>query len=304
MKSNPDLEYLMQFRQNLTIIFQIALITSWLTVSTNPAFGQTFGGIVRDFETKNALPYANIGIVKKNIGCISDEGGAFRLDLSNSVGSDTVVISYVGYLPFKTIISKIDPSRSHTIDLKPYSQRLKEVVIRSKPEIITLGNKGRSGRHSGWGDFTSSRGRAIGVLIKTPDSKLKISKVVFHLNACEFDSARVRINLLKYEDGQTRPFEDQKENIFQTIHQKKGWIEVAMTEDIVVRNEEVIVAIEWVDAWAKTRTMDEGGSYLFTISLDNSRGSQYIRQTPEEPINLINSDFTPSIYLECFAVRE
>lgn len=294
----------MQIRQKLSTTLQIALVAPWFIVFCTPAIGQSFRGTVRDLETKQGLPYANIGVKKKSIGCISDEGGAFQLDLSRSTESDTLVISYVGYLPYVVPVSSVDLTRSHSVEMKPSSQVLNEVTIRGRPHIVTVGNKGKSGLHSGWGDFTSSRGRAVGLLIKIPESKLKINKVAFHLNACEFDSARVRINLLKFKDGQARPFENQKQNIFYTIHKKKGWIEVPMSEDIVVRSEEVIVAIEWVDAWAKPRTMEEGGSYLFTISLDNSRGSQYIRQTPEEPIDLVLSEFTPSVYLECFAVPE
>ena len=275
-----------------------------LTLLSCPVFSQSFGGIVRDFATKEILPYANIGVKKKNIGGISDQSGAFQIDLSRATKADTVVVSYIGYDPHIVSLSNLDFSQRHIIELRPSSHVLKEVVVRSKPEIIILGNKGKSTRHTGWGDFSSSRGRAIGLSIKTPDVSLKINKLFFHLNACEFDSARVRINFLKIKDGDLKSFESQKQNIFVTIHKKKGWIEVPLLDDIAVRNDDLIVAIELLDAWAKPRSMDEGGSYLFTLSLAKARGAHYIRQTPEEPIQLAMSEFTPSIYLECFAIQD
>lgn len=290
--------------QKLNISFQIPSIAFCLTILSTTGFSQSFKGIVRDYTTKEILPYANIGVSKKNIGGISDQTGTFQVDLSRATGGDTVVISYIGYIPHALPISKLDLSQKYVIDLKQASQLLKEVIIRSKPEIIILGNKSKTNRHTGWGDLSSSRGRAIGLVIKTPDVSLKINKLFFHINACEFDSARVRINFLKVEDGNLESFESQKQNIFLTIHKRKGWIEVPLLEDIVLRKENVIVAIEWLDAWAKPRAIDEGGSYLFTLSLAHARGSHYIRQTPEESIQLITSEFTPSIYLECFAIRD
>ena len=138
-----------------------------------------------------------IAVKKKNIGGISDQSGAFQIDLSRATKADTVVVSYIGYDPHIVSLSNLDFSQRHIIELRPSSHVLKEVVVRSKPEIIILGNKGKSTRHTGWGDFSSSRGRAIGLSIKTPDVSLKINKLFFHLNACEFDSARVRINFFK-----------------------------------------------------------------------------------------------------------
>jgi CarboxypepD_reg-like domain len=280
------------------------LITWLLIILSTTGFTQSFRGSIRDNKTKENLPYANIGIKKKSIGGITDQNGTFQVDLSQSTKLDTVVISYIGYTSIMLAISKLDLNQYHFINLEPSAQMLREVIIRSKPEIITLGNKSRTPRHTGWGDFSSSRGRAIGLLVKVPDFSVRINKLFFHLDANEFDSVRVRINFLMIEDKELKPFESQKKNIFLTIHKRKGWIEVPLFEDIILRKENVVVAIEWVDAWAKQRSMEEGGSYLFTLSLAKSSGSHYIRQKPDESIQLANSESTPSIYLECFAVRD
>jgi hypothetical protein len=287
-----------------TIFFKIISITFWLTTLTATGFGQSFRGIIRDHTTKEILPYANIGVRKKNIGGISDQTGTFQVDLSQATREDTIVVSYIGYMSLAVPVLNLDVDKQHVIDLKPVSHLLKELTIRSKPEIITIGNKSKTTRHTGWGDFSSSRGRAVGLLIETPGFSVKVNKLIFHIDVCEFDSARVRINIYKIEGGNLKSFESQTQNIFLTIQKRKGWIEVPLHEDIVLRQEKVIVAIEWVDAWAKPRAIHEGGSYLFTLSLAKSHGSHYIRQAPEEPIQLTPSEFTPSIYLECIAIRD
>jgi len=273
------------------------------TISSFASFSQSFRGSIRDLVTKEALPYASIGIRQKGIGTITDLDGRFKFDVSQASNQDTLVISYIGYSSLLLPISKLDVKQENTFELKPTPKLLKEVVISAKPETIILGNKSKSSRYTGWGDFKSSRGRAIGLLIKSPAFPVRVNKLFFHVD-CEFDSARVRINLFKMNGKKLEPFASQKQNIFFTIHKRRGWIEVGLNETIVLRHEEVIVAIEWVDAWAKPRAIEQGGSYLFTLSLAHSLGYHYIRKTPEESIRLTSSEFTPSIYLECFAIRD
>lgn len=273
----------------------------FVTVSGN---SQVLRGTVRDSKTGEMLPYANIGIKGKQIGGISDREGRFHLDLANTMPADVLVVSYVGYSSEVIQVSKLDFTKEVEIKLVPSTMQLNEVVIHGKKEMIVLGNKSKSSRNTGWGDFTSSRGRAIGLLIPANDLPVRVNSVFFHLDACEFDSALVRINFCNTDKEQLIPLASQQKNIFHTIKQKKGWVEVRIWKDIILRNEAIIVAIEWLDAWAKPRSVEEGGSYQFTISLAKSTGYHYQRQTPEEPIQLTNSSYTPSIYLLCTPIQD
>jgi hypothetical protein len=262
-------------------------------------FCQNFQGIVRDSKTQEVMPYANIGIRGKQIGSISDQQGFFTVDLANAKPEDILVISYVGYTSKEFQISKLDLNKQYIVELTPSAQLLNEVVVRSKKDLVVLGNKGKSSRHTGWGDFTSSRGRAIGLLIPAYEVSIRVNSLFFHLNACEFDSVLVRINFFSQRGEQLIPLASQRKNIFQIIKQRKGWVEVRIVDYIVLDNTKAIVAIEWLDAWAKPRSMEEGGSYVFTISMDKTSGYHYQRQTSEEPVQLHRTEFTPSIYLAC-----
>lgn len=279
----------------------VLLASLFIPVAGN---GQTFRGIVRDSKTGEALPYANIGIQGKQLGGVSDQFGRFSVSFEAAASNDVVVISYVGYARKQFRVSELDMTQEHLVQLVPIVLQLDEIVVDGKRESVTLGNKGKTSRHTGWGDFSSSRGRAIGLLIPAYDVPVRVNQLFFHVDACEFDSALVRINFFVYQQEQLIPFASQQKNIFHTINQKKGWVEVRILEDIILRNEEVIVAIEWLDAWAKPRSLKEGGSYVFTISLARSTGYHYQRQTPEEQIQLIQSSYTPSIYLLCTPIQD
>ncbi len=270
-----------------------------LLLITESSNSQILKGIIMDSKTTQQLPYANIGVRGKQIGGISDQQGNFTINLAGARQEDVLVISYVGYQSLEFHISKLKFNETLVIKLDPIARHLDEVVVRSKREIVELGNKGKSYRHTGWGDFASSRGRAIGLMIPAYEIPVRVNSLFFHINACEFDSVLIRINLFQQEGEILVPLESQLKNIFHTIKQKKGWVEVRILDDIILNNTNVIVAIEWLDAWAKPRSMEEGGSYIFTISLMKKSGYHYQRQSPEEHIQLTYSPYTPSIYLGC-----
>jgi hypothetical protein len=142
------------------------------------------------------------------------------------------------------------------------------------------------------------------LLIPAPEFPLKVNKVVFHLHENEFDSIRLRINLLQRVGTSAVAMDGQTKNIFVTVRQRKGWIEVPLEETLVMR-QELVVAIEWVDAWgAKLRSLKEGGSYIFTLSVAHFPAQHYRREHPDEPIVLTPAELTPSVYLACTALKK
>lgn len=94
---------------------------------------KTTGKII---DATNNLPiaYANIGILGKNIGTVSDEKGLFSLNLGNSSDRDTLVISIIGYE--SQILTVADTKKKCTQDctflLSKTNYELKEVEIASK----------------------------------------------------------------------------------------------------------------------------------------------------------------------------
>lgn len=274
-----------------------------LVIISLPGKAQLIHGIVLDQETKMPLSYANLGIKGKPIGGITDDSGKFSIDLTTASLSDSLVVSYVGYRSKRFLVSDLTTNKPQTIYLQPMSKVLEELVILAKKEFITIGNSNKSRMHSGWGDFTSARGRALGLLIPALEVPMKINKVVFHLYENEFDSIRIRINLFRTDRKAIFPLKEQTQNIIITTSQRRGWIEIPLPETIVFQ-EDLVVALEWIDAWAKPRSLEEGGSYAFTISLGKYEGLQYRREKPEEIPTLQHATLCPSIYLECVAIRK
>ena len=82
------------------------------------------------------IPYASIGIIKKNIGTSSTEEGTFKFFVSNDELSDILEISSIGYEPFEITVSNFIALEDKTFILKEKITALGEVSIESPKDIV------------------------------------------------------------------------------------------------------------------------------------------------------------------------
>jgi hypothetical protein len=278
--------------------FRIELLCFLMSLSAT-VLGQSFSGTIIDGQNAEPLPYANIGVKGKSIGGIADSKGHFHINIANAAATDTIVVSYLGYESKTFIWSDISKSR-YEIKLTPGALQLNEVVAHGKREIIVIGNKKPSSRYTGWGDYVSSRGRLRGVAIETTETPLKLAKFKMHLESCEFDSVRFRLHILPLAENRSGDVKSQllNENVFFTAHKGQKWVSVDLSQFNLVIRQNIIVAVEWVDAWVKNEVRSE--SYLLTISTSRKEGILYTRKTPEESFTLVEVKSTPTMYFETY----
>ena len=65
-------------------------------------------GFVLDIDNHASLPYANIFVLCKNIGAVSNERGYFSIDRSGLEKTDTIRFQYIGYKTRKITIGQLD----------------------------------------------------------------------------------------------------------------------------------------------------------------------------------------------------
>ncbi len=108
-------------------------------------FSAVIQGIVRDLETKEYLPYANINIEGTELGAATDEKGVYRIN-NIKKGKYTLVVSYIGYQTIKKKINIKDDKRyivNFSLPLTPLQLKTVKVSGRRKkflysPGITTL----------------------------------------------------------------------------------------------------------------------------------------------------------------------
>ena len=264
--------------------------------------GQSFNGTVFDKETGLPLSYASIGIKGKSIGGIADRSGKFKIDISQALPSDSIIISYTGYEDVKFIIRGLTLNKSYEIKLQPKTKALKEVFVFRKQDLVALGNTGHSSRYTGWGDYNSSRGRLRGIRIEPKGFPLRITEFAVRFKDIEFDSVKLRLHVQSYQSDSAQGEDLLKETIFFTAAKNQKWVYVDLAEYNIVVTSPIIVAVEWVDAWAPLKTT--GGSYLFTFSVDTKKGYVYQRDTPQEAYSVHFVNETPSMNLKGYKIKK
>ena len=209
------------------------------------AYAQSFTGSVTDSQSMAPLPYASIGVRGKGIGGIADINGHFLIDMTKALPTDTIIISYLGYQS-KTLVKRDVSNAAYRIELVSSPFQLKEVVTVGKPEIISIGNKKASGYYTGWGDYSSSKGRLRGTTIETDELPLKLIRFKLHLDACEFDSVRFRLHILPLQANHSGNLTTEllHENIFFTAHKDQKWVSVDLTFYNLIIRQNIIVGVE------------------------------------------------------------
>lgn len=111
----------------VVVFFQPCIITAQNRISIE--------GVVYD-EYDYPIPYASVGILKKNIGISSTEEGTFKFYISNNELSDVIEISSIGFEPFEITVQNFIALKDKTFILKEKITELNEVSIESPKSIV------------------------------------------------------------------------------------------------------------------------------------------------------------------------
>ena len=278
------------------------LVLVIVSLSAVGSFSQTYSGQVFDLESGKPVPYANIGIIGKNLGTASDANGFFKIELNSKFDKDTLGISCIGYtnrkyqiISFKNDVRNPDKVK---VDLSPKIYQLTEVTIKPvKRKIYTLGNYCDSNSSYGNAFYSKQLGTEIGVLIKLPHKKDKayLQTFRFFVGKFTFEEFPVRINVYNLKND--KPFENiLTEPIYVEIKSEGEYI-IDLKKYNIRLNEDFFISLEYYKI--PDRTI---GNLIFcaTHRKNDNKGNSYYRFTSQgnwesEPVD--NVGF--SVQVEC-----
>ncbi|MFD2146776.1 carboxypeptidase-like regulatory domain-containing protein [Mucilaginibacter antarcticus] len=165
-------------------------------------YAQLVTGTVIDAKTNQALPFVNVGIVGKNSGTVTNDGGAFSLTLDR-FHADSLRVSMLGYRPRSFLVADVvrNPNLL-TIALIPDVLSLKEVKITSHKQTgVVLGNTTTSQSLSA-GFQEHLLGHEIGAVIKIKKSPARLKRFNASIvNKMQNDSVKLRFNVYNVKAG-------------------------------------------------------------------------------------------------------
>lgn len=108
----------------MIIAFAVASGQAW--AQSDPDY-ITISGVVKDKNSKKKLEYVNITVAGTNIGTVTNEDGGFSIKIKDSLQSNVLELSYLGYSNQSYPIHGNEGNI--TIFMTPNENMLKEVVI-------------------------------------------------------------------------------------------------------------------------------------------------------------------------------
>jgi hypothetical protein len=257
---------------------------------------QIIHGKVIDKTTGQQLPYASVGFRQQGGGGITGRDGEFSIDLSNIHRADSLLVSYIGYASRTLALTDLEALAPLTVGLIRVPKELPETAVAGKRQLITIGNDKYNGDFTGWGDYSSSRGRMRGILILPKEYPVRAVQFGCHIKHNTFDSVKVRLHILVFHSDSAVTQELLHDNIYMVIPGNAKWVSVDLTPYHIVINDTIVLGMEWVDAWSPA-TKSGQRSHLLTFSLANTAGYVYARDYPYDKTRLIQNAETPAMYL-------
>ena len=247
------------------------------------ASSQTFEGELIDKHSGEAVAFANIGILNKNTGTVSDAAGRFKIELSGASEKDSLRISCIGYLDRQFLIhdlkNEIVNVNIMRIDLIPISYDLDEILIKpTNTRNYTLGYPCDSSSAYGNAFYSSELGTEIGVVMKLPRKKEQacLRSFRFYVGESTFDVFPVRMNIYALKDG--LPGENiLREPVFIDI-QASGEYVLDLSQQNITVNGDFFVSLEYYRVPDNT----EGKLIFCAVHSNRSKqGESYYRWTSQ-----------------------
>jgi len=274
------------------------LVFFLLLLGYGPLFGQStivWKGRVLDAQSRQPLPYVNIGIEGGMEGTVSEQSGQFQLSLKNQ--SARVRFSTIGYQALT--IDLINQSMDSVITLEPEAYLLNAVeIVRSRfnGSLVTYGLRNGPERGHSVGFGSSQLGTEFGALIPIPDSTW-ITSAHFELNHAKGDSMHFRINMYAYDtNSETIGPNLLKNQILISRPQKPGTLSVDLREYNLLFSGPVLLTLEWI------RDDGAGGNQglTFDVGKDKNLPGTFWRMTSQSPLTQLDvkKRYKPCFYLQ------
>ncbi|MBA2610679.1 MAG: carboxypeptidase-like regulatory domain-containing protein [Bacteroidetes bacterium] len=201
-------------------------------------------GILLDSTSGKPIEFANIGIVGKGFGTVTNEQGEFNFAVPDSVANAPVKVSMIGYrsktfsLATLTSLTKITLAQTAT--------NLNEVAVSAKKtKIKVLGNDTKTDHvTAGFVKNTLGAELAIKLNIKHPQTHLK----KFYLNIARnsIEKPIFRFNVYN-KDAKGNPKDNiLTQNIIIETKEKTGLIELDLTPYNLFVDDDVFISLEWI----------------------------------------------------------
>ena len=206
-------------------------------------------GRIIDAFTKESLPFVNIGVLKKELGTVSNEDGFFFLEVPDVYAAETLRFSMIGFDERDFQVADLEAIllSNNTLVLAEQTTFLEEVVLTAEKKWDTRVSGNATTSKLLITGFTSNQlGNEIALFVKVKKTPAYIEGIQFSVVENIYPEVRFRVNV--YSSEYRFPDENiLKENILVTLKQSEGIISVDLKEYDILVDDDVFISLEWID---------------------------------------------------------
>lgn len=206
-------------------------------------------GRIIDAFTKEPLPFVNIGVLKKELGTVSNEEGFFFLEVPDLFAKETLRFSMIGFdvRDFQVADLEAILLSNNTLVLAEQTTFLEEVVLTAKKKWDTRVSGNSTTSKLLITGFTSNQlGNEIALFVKVKKTPAYIEGIQFSVVENIYPEVRFRVNV--YSSDYRFPDENiLKENIFVTLKQSEGLRSVDLKDYDILVDDDIFISLEWID---------------------------------------------------------
>lgn len=211
-------------------------------------FGQTtIKGKVINKRTKDAIPFATVGLIKENIGTNAVEDGSFQIRSIKPILNDTLIISCLGFVTLKLSISDLKKGEN-VFELLEQQTILDEVTVKSRTnwKYETLNDFSDCGNH-----FITSSGYQTQIAQHL--QALEYNSILSEVKICRMSSFLIgpektifRIRIYDIDSLTKSPAADLCDQIIEVKTRSKTITVNLEKYKIRIPNKDFFVAVEWL----------------------------------------------------------
>ncbi len=233
-------------------------------------------------DTKQPIPFVNVGFVGKGIGSVTDAQGYFDLTYaSNKIKkTDVIQFSMIGFktkqIPIASISSLLS-NNNNTIVLVPERYSLDEVVLGdTKTKNTTIGNSKIDFEKFGYWKNELGLGGEIASKIKVKKKQTQLKSLNFTVLENFSDSIRVRVNVYDIDPLFRIPQNNiLTTTIYHTISRRSGVERIPLSRYKIYTDTDVIVSIELIEIYGERLGFAVAGSANKTPSFTRPISQDY-----------------------------
>ncbi|WP_167856405.1 carboxypeptidase-like regulatory domain-containing protein [Hymenobacter metallicola] len=243
------------------------------------AQAQTITGTVLDAKTHEPLPYVNIGVLRKGVGTVANELGAYQLRLETAQATDTVRVSSLGYRPRLLRVQELQ--QRPAVELSPEAVVLREVKVKAKglykrTRVLGFNKPDASGTLS---MSSNDLGTEIGSVINLKNKPTRLLNANFNVAYNQSGPLTFRVNIYRLLPN-GKPSEEKllRRDVIVKTSVEKGPISVDLTPDQLILDEDFMLTLEWIGGPENAKVKSQ---LAFVAGLGYANNDFYLRQTSQ-----------------------